>query len=478
MPVEPAAPSVLHLTAAPGGGVDRYVRDLAASRSRRHLIWHIGSGVDVIEDVGAHRFLPLRYPPASRGDDPTLLRWLVANGVGIVHLHGLGNACREGLAALEGASLPYLVTLHDLMFINPTAFDAPGMPAPDAAWIAGLAGTLERAAAVIAPSAFIRDVARAGFPQLDVAVIPLGVRTQATPDAARIAIDAAVRAQRFVVAVVGAIGPHKGSGILDALAAALADSDVELIVIGYTDTQLNRGWQVPGRYYVHGPYEDHELPDLLAAYGVDIVLFPNRLPESFSYTLSEVWLAGVPVVVPDEGALGERVAAHGGGWRLRAGYGADAAARLLLRLFSEDGAAERARVKSQILPNDSKRVPPLEAMSREVDALYARFALPPPASDTSAEPDALSSLLAANLDGFVFRKELLNLAAEMARFEGEATGLKTWNTKLEHDVAVLSEQLAQLVDANRRLKIDKDAFDLLPEFARNYLLKRSLRDRG
>ena len=139
------------------------------------------------------------------------------------------------------------------------------------------------------------------------------------------------QAPRHIVAVVGAIGPHKGSGVLEALATALHGTDIGIVVIGYTDTQLARGWLVPGRLYVHGPYLDTALAGWLAAYGAEVVLFPNRLPESFSYTLSEVWASGLPVIVPDAGALGERVARHGGGWRLPAGFDGAEAARFLRR---------------------------------------------------------------------------------------------------------------------------------------------------
>jgi hypothetical protein len=53
---------------------------------------------------------------------------------------------------------------------------------------------------------------------------------------------------------------------------------------------------------------------LLRDYGVDLVLFPSAGPETFSYTLSEAWAAGQPVLVPPIGALAERVRAHDAGF--------------------------------------------------------------------------------------------------------------------------------------------------------------------
>jgi len=320
-------------------------------------------------------------------------------------------------------------------------------------------------------------------------VIAPGVRACSVGAALETPADFTQRAPRRIVAIVGAVGPHKGSNLLASLATALENSDIGIVVIGYTDTQIARGWVVPGVLYVHGAYEDGMLAAWLAAYRVEAVLFPNRLPESFSYTLSEVWSAGVPVVVPDQGALGERVEAQGGGWLLPAGFDGDEAAALLVWLSSDEGAAERARVKSRIVPGDARRVPTLEAMSRDVDALYARFGLPPPdAADPAAANDALAPLLAANLDGFAFRKELVKLTAELGEAARQLAESRAWSEKLERDGAAwaakleaditeLKREIERLSAENRMLADRKAAFDLLPQGIQRYLLRRALRAR-
>jgi glycosyltransferase involved in cell wall biosynthesis len=453
-----ARSAVLHLSAAIGGGVERYIRDLAANAPGHHYCWHIGSGLDAIEDMAAHRFVPMAVqsnPAYVTG----LGRWLRAAGIGIVHLHGADEACRKRLALIAHAlPIPWIVTLHDLTFVNPRAFEMPGPPEPDSAWLAEVSAALRQAAAIVVPSEFVRGVARVHLPGLDFELIAPGV------DAAGAAVEqsappafAALR-PAHVVAIVGAIGPHKGSALLDAVAARLEGTDIGLAVIGYTDTEITPGWRVPGRYYVHGPYLDTELAGLLAAYRGGVALFPNRMPESFSYTLSEVWAAGIPAVVPDEGALGERVARHGGGWRLPPSYTAAGAAEFLQRLFAPERAAERARVESEIDPHDDSRIPSLTAMSREIDALYQRFGLPQAGSgsDALAARDALEPLLAANLDGFAFRKELIKLASEVVELRAAATAL---------------------FEENRRLADDKAALEQLPLLVRKLLLKKAFRAR-
>jgi glycosyltransferase involved in cell wall biosynthesis len=118
------------------------------------------------------------------------------------------------------------------------------------------------------------------------------------------------------VAVLGAVGPDKGARRLERLAAAVRATGVRLrfVLIGYMDVE-HGPWQSDDAVLtIHGRYEPRELPDLLARYRVRLVAFPSAGPETFSFTLSETWAAGLPVVVPPFGALAERVAGTGAGW--------------------------------------------------------------------------------------------------------------------------------------------------------------------
>jgi glycosyltransferase involved in cell wall biosynthesis len=484
---------VLHVSTAEGGGVDRYIRDVAQGGPRRHFLWHAGSGIDVVEDIAAQRFLPLSQavedPPAATA----LAEWLWANTVGIIHLHGLGKRCRDRLSLLQSVrATPCVVTLHDLTFLNPNAFSV-RMLEPDFAWIAKISATLVHAATVVAPSTYIRELVLRHFPNVHCQVIVPGIDASREAESASAPAEFAAHRPEHVVAVIGAIGPHKGSALLDALVDRLADAEIGIVVIGYTDSQLLQGWRTPGRCYVHGPYVDAELASLIAAYGIDVVLFPNRLPESFSYTLSEVWAAGIPVIVPDDGALAERVTRHQGGWILPARFSAEDAAQLLQRLFAPTGAAELSRVKSQIDPRDPARIPTLAAMARDIDALYERFGLKPPSSGDgpAATDDALRPLLAANLDGFAFRRELIKLADEAvqlhaaleeakpwaAKLERDIREAQAWARKLEHDVDVLKAEGKTLFEEKLRLADEKAAFYHLPRLVRKLLLKKEFRVR-
>lgn len=473
--------------------MDRYIRDVARGAPRRHFLWHAGTGIDVIEDLGTQLFSPLSEAVKDASAATVLAEWLSANGIGVIHLHDLSASCRARLSLLQSVrATPWVVTLHDLAFVNPNAFVIREL-VPDFAWIAEISDTLAHAAAVIAPSAYIRELALRHFPNVHCEIIAPGVGPARKTDAARVRDEFATRRPNHVVAVIGAIGPHKGSALLDALVDRLRETAIGIVVIGYTDSQLLQGWRAPGRCYVHGPYVDVELADLIAAYRVDVALFPNRLPESFSYTLSEIWAAGIPAIVPEDGALAERVSLHGGGWLLPARFSAEDAVQLLQRLFAPAGAAERARVISQIDPRDPARIPTLAAMARDIDALYEHFGLKPPSSgtDPAAGDEALRPLLAANLDGFAFRKELIKLTDEAvqlrsaleeakpwaAKLERDIREAQAWTRKLEHDIDVLVAEGKRLFEENRYLLDDKAALEQLPPIVRKLLLKKALRGR-
>ncbi|PWB65955.1 MAG: hypothetical protein C3F16_02150 [Betaproteobacteria bacterium] len=137
---------------------------------------------------------------------------------------------------------------------------------------------------------------------------------------------------------------------------------------------------------------------------------------------------------------------------------------------------------------DPARIPPLDAMTRSLDAFYARFGIDPSAPET-ADAAALEALVARNLDGTLFRSELVRLCDEMAQtlaalestrkraadFEAEARG---WIAKLEADVRAVQEELRRSNEAREALakeadllRLNKEALDRLPSPVRRLLLK-------
>jgi glycosyltransferase involved in cell wall biosynthesis len=494
----PAA--VLHVTSLLGGGVDRHVRDIARALPGRHVLWHTGEGADVLELAGDQRYFVLD-PRRFEADPEALAGWLRAMGVAIAHLHTtLPAGERRARWASKALGVESIVTLHDVLFLRPDAFSAPRLE-PDCDWLARTSALLRDCRAVLAPSEFVAGLARHHIPGLEVQVVPNGSPPMPAPRPLQAPEAFERQRPRSVVGVLGAVGPHKGSELLDALAALLEGTDLGIVVIGFLEKQLVPGWRVPGRLFVHGAWADDDVSSLAHAYGVDLVLFPNRVPESFSYALSDAWACALPVLAAPLGALAERISRHGGGWLLPEGFDAAIVAARLEELLSPDGKGELARVRSQLSSPDPGRIPPLEAMARSLEVLYERYGIDPHAEVDTTQPD-IQRLLAVNLDGALLRLELERMAGEVADanrerdamerdsarlrlFEHEA---RDWIAKLEADIATLKAGLEEEVRSRRELgqrlfevegearelRIHKRAFDLLPGVVRKLLLKKIL----
>jgi len=76
----------------------------------------------------------------------------------------------------------------------------------------------------------------------------------------------------------------------------------------------------------HGTYQPGDVPRLAAQ--VDVAVIPSEYPETYSLVLSEMWQAGLPVLVSDLGALDERVQDGVNGRKFKAGEVADLAKSL------------------------------------------------------------------------------------------------------------------------------------------------------
>ncbi len=115
------------------------------------------------------------------------------------------------------------------------------------------------------------------------------------------------------IVLLGAVGPHKGSRRLLAMAerARFTHPDFRFHVIGYTD--IDDQLAALDNVTVSGPYTAATLPALLDAADARVALFLHGWPETFSYTLTEAVRHGLLPVVPDIGAPADRVRAAGFG---------------------------------------------------------------------------------------------------------------------------------------------------------------------
>ncbi|MEO8345764.1 MAG: glycosyltransferase [Betaproteobacteria bacterium] len=396
-----AAPGrgVLHVVHHHGGGTETHVRALIAGslgRWRHYLAIAVDDSWQVEEHRADGTVVTFDFVRRDHELWHDFLGGICATlGIALVHLHNI-SACRDGiLTALVDFPVPFGYTVHDLNFACPTitflAADGiycggvtdvatcsrclaaqPWFPNADIAqWRVRHHQLLRRAVFRIAPSRWAAGMLEHYFPDCPAQVISHG-----TPDENRAHQPLATTTRtlalpddgRPTVAVLGAIGPDKGSRRLERLVelARARGAWVRFVLIGYMDV-LHGPWQANDAVFtVHGRYDPEQLPELLAHYRVALVLYPSAGPETFSYTLSEAWAAGLPVLVPPIGALDERVRHSGAGWVLNDDEWRDEK-RMLERILAVLGTA---RAGAREAASNAARAIPHASLGAMTDATF------------------------------------------------------------------------------------------------------------
>lgn len=129
-------------------------------------------------------------------------------------------------------------------------------------------------------------------------VIPHGV------DFAPDKLPAPPARDKLRVVILGSLAPQKGRALLEQLWPSIMDR-VELYLIGCDEDgavfEGKPGITVMQRYN-HG-----ELAGLMAEIQPELGLLLSIWPETFSYTLSELWLFGIPVLATAVGSFADRI---------------------------------------------------------------------------------------------------------------------------------------------------------------------------
>ena len=413
-------PTLLHLIPAGGGGTERCVRELADGLPQyRHLLLHLGPEAAALEDPQLARFVGLRNPEPAAFE--RFARGLLATyRVSALHLHLVGPQSLPWMQWLPRLGIGYAITLHDLGFLSAGIFAADGgvEPAIDRGWIACLQPLFAGAFVVTSPSAYVDSRFRPHFRDVECIRVEPGLR-EPCPE-----IVGRERHPRPTVGIIGALGPHKGADLLEAVWALPQAGALRWVLLGYTENQLHPLQTEEPEIIVHGPFEHSETAALVDRYQIDLVWFPNRLAESFSYALSECWAAGRAALVPRWGALGERVGEHGGGWISSSPAEPVEALAEIEERTREERALDR---RAEHLAARASRVPGLTAMLQSFRLLYGQMPMTATAADEPWSQDEVAAFLETQLGPLSFRKENIRLARDYGQ-------VRIWATQLEGSV--------------------------------------------
>ncbi|MDO8862511.1 glycosyltransferase, partial [Haliea sp. E1-2-M8] len=206
---------------------------------------------------------------------------------------------------------------------------------------------VERNIALVAPSASVAARMRSLMPELREHAIQVIAHGLPQPVLTSLAVleperDSHLDPQpRLRIVVLGSLEAHKGAALLQAIIEPLAEfATVVLVGSGEGGSTFAGLPQVE----VSDGYEREELGALLAAARPDIGLLLSVVPETFSYTLSELHASGVPVAATAMGAFADRIRHGDNGWL----YAPDADALLDLLRSLAANSAEIARVRATV----------------------------------------------------------------------------------------------------------------------------------
>ena len=344
--------AVLLITHASGGGVERSVQARAAAiaQSGRRAI--ILRPIPVPGDIeGAHLAGLCRVEDAARPEAfpnlvyrlpdefPALLRLLRRAGPGAVEMHHRLGHAPEISSLARRLKVPLTIALHDCSALCPrvTLLGRQGRYCGEPTEIAACEACVAtagarngeaisvsalrrrsgeefaRATAVNVPSSDMARRMRRYFPAMSPMICPPeDDRTIAPP-------PLPPRTAILRVAVIGALGIDKGLEVLLACARDAAERKLALNfrVIGHTDD--DEALFATGHAFVTGQYAEAEAVALVRAQRPQLAFLPSVIPESWGYTLSIAWQAGLRCAVFDLGAQAERVRQTGFGWCLPLG---------------------------------------------------------------------------------------------------------------------------------------------------------------
>ena len=165
---------------------------------------------------------------------------------------------------------------------------------------------LGQAKRVVAPSSDTAERYRRQFPELSISIEPWEIDPPFVPKKFPHKVGSPVK-----VAVIGAVGEQKGSAVLLACAkdAANRNLPLEFSVIGFSD--IDNELAATGRVFISGRYQEDELQSLIAFERPHLTFLPSVTPETWSYTLSHTFQAGIPPVAFDLGVIADRIRAAG-----------------------------------------------------------------------------------------------------------------------------------------------------------------------
>lgn len=252
----------------------------------------------------------------------------------IVHIHHLLKNYFDIYDVAEKFAVPVITSIHDLYFLCPTTqlidFEnrfCLNLNKEDRdcsrcmnknlninenvleVWKDVVSESLNKSIKLIAPSENTKSYIKSMYGDVDIKVIEHGVDKKDAKDIEMKKINKSNK--KFNIAFLGGIGEHKGINVLKYLVSKFKGTDISIHLFGTTsDLKYNKSKE---NYIYHGMYDRKDIVNLIKENNIDLICIFSICPETYCYTLTESFLAGVPALVYDLGAQSDRIKKHGAG---------------------------------------------------------------------------------------------------------------------------------------------------------------------
>jgi glycosyltransferase involved in cell wall biosynthesis len=346
-------PIILMLFHKLGGGTELHVRKLAEKLAKRAqvILLKARSGSEInLSTLESEGSLDIQL---GTEDWPKLLVQLRSLGVQRIHLHHTFGFFGHAKSLIAQIGLPYDLTIHDYMLVCPRLFmyreglgycgepdeagcmrclrqNPPGLSADILWWRWRGRELIEGADRVICPSQDAAARIARYAPAAKLLVVPH--EDQALFERRKARIPRLLPGQPMRVVVLGVMTGHKGIFFLIECIAAWKKVGLNVDVTLIGESMLPDAAE---HMEITGPYEGKDLPDLIAGADPHLIFYPQRCPETYSYTLSEGLTAGVPLLAPDLGSFRERIAGREWCWSYDGASDPDGLAELMRRIRVE-----------------------------------------------------------------------------------------------------------------------------------------------
>ena len=318
-------PVILHVSHGLGGGVRQHINELseflADSAISILLEPVVGTNeISLLFDC-SDKANSIQFDLTSElGEFRSIIK---AMAITDIHYHHLMNVPPPIVSLAKDLGIPYQITVHDFYFLNGNPslvnddyvypgkysdsiknerYKTPGGVTPKE-WRAMHLDFWREAKSVIFPSFATKKLFDGLYPLMNSKVT---WHPESNRDMEASELPLVVNKSAYKVLVLGALSREKGADFLEAIATLAKGSGVrlEFVLIGFSYRALQNVTET-------GAYNNEDMRDLIEEHQADLIFFPAKWPETYSYTLSSAIESRLPILAPDLGAFPERLRERG-----------------------------------------------------------------------------------------------------------------------------------------------------------------------